>query len=238
MNAYKTQEQSSPASGGWQPQSRPHPAPTTSANTPRRRLITTLLRSSRRARLVFALALVLLCVLAVPILALALAPKPAEALAATRDLPPGTVLTAGDLTQVKATGPSAAMIPASEETALIGQGLRIEVPAGALLDQGDIGSFPPSGTSVVPVSVKPGQYPADLQPGQQVAVFPAASTTGTQAVAAHAAASATVVQVAGVPEDSAGTVVIDLEVPLSAAPAVAQASSVVLVGLDAAGDMP
>ena len=237
MNAYK-EETRGLSGSGWRPNAAPSPPPAQARKPSGLKSVTTLLRTSRRARLLAALALVVVCALAYPVVVLTLAPKPAQALAASEDLTPGTVINSADLTAVNASGPAAALVPASEEASMVGQTVRVEVPAGALLDQSDLGAFPPIGASVVPVAVKPGQYPADLQVGQSVAVFPVSTGTSTQASAAHAAATGTVTEIVADSGAGSGEMVIDLEVSETAAPVIAQASAVVLVGLDARGDAP
>jgi hypothetical protein len=201
--------------------------------------VSTALHSSRRVRLLMALALIVVCGVAAPAIALTMTPKPTRALEAVIDLPPGSVVTAADLTTVDASGPSGALMPAADQGSIIGQTVRVEVPAGALLDAADLGAFPPTGSTVVPVAVKPGQYPVNLAPGETVAVFPisngaAASTT----TASHAAATGTVTQISAASGDGSGEVVVDLEVTTGQAAVVAQAPAVVLVGLDARGDAP
>jgi hypothetical protein len=226
---------------GWQPSPAPRAVRHLAPKAPSRTSWAAALRTSRRTRLLAALALIVVCALAVPVLARSLTPKSAKALAAAQDLPPGTTITPGDLAVVTASGPSGALVSAADQSSIIGRTVRVEVPAGALLDTGDFGSFPPIGSSIVPVSVKPGQYPANLQPGQSVAVFPlSTATTPTQPDTPQqaAAVSGTVTQIAPVPEDGTGQVVIDLDVANTAAPEIAQAPAVVLVGLDARGDTP
>jgi len=238
MNAYKEERQGL-GTAGWRPES----APGTTRQQPRKqsglKSLATTMRTSRRTRLLAALALVVVCGLAVPVLATTFTPKPAQALAAAHELTPGTVITSADLTVVSASAPASTLVPAADKDSMIGHSVRVEVPAGALLNNADLGVFPPIGSSIVPVSVKPGQYPANLQVGASVAVFPVASgTTAAQATATHAAAAGTVTQIAPVSGDGSGQVVIDLEVADSAAPVIAQAPAVVLVGLDARGDAP
>jgi flagella basal body P-ring formation protein FlgA len=238
MNAYKDSEHSGSGGGGTRPVSRR--ASSVTATPAAGRSAAGVLRSSRRVRLVAGIALVVVCALAVPMLAAQASAKPSRVLAAAQDLPAGTALTSADVLSVQASGPTGAIIPAAGLAGLVGRTLRVEVPAGALLDAADLGAFPPSGTSVVPVSVKAGQYPADLVTGQQVAIFPQAGQDAASpgSPAAHAAATGLVLQIAPVANDQSGTVVIDLQVPLDAAPVVAQAPGVVLVGLDTAGDAP
>jgi hypothetical protein len=241
MNAYKQHEQQrGPGGTGWRPDGAPRlaPAPVRSKSS-LVASVTSALHSSRRVRLLAALALVVVCAMAVPVLDTALTPKPAKVLEAVVDLPAGTVITQSDLKPVQATGPAAAVVPAADQASMIGQTVRVEVPAGALLNEADLGPFPPIGASVVPVAVKPGQYPSNLQTGQQVAVFPVATDTTSQTnTAAHAAATGTVIQISPAAADGSGDVVIDLEVTTAKAAVVAQAPAVVLVGLDARGDAP
>lgn len=241
MNAYKQDERNHDLGGaGWRPDSasRRTPEPVR-AKTSMLASVSTGLHSSRKVRLIAALALIVVCGLAVPVLVTTLTPKPSKVLEAATDLPAGTAITGADLRSVSATGPAGATVPAADQASMIGQTVRVEVPAGALLNQADLGSFPPIGSTVVPVSVKPGQYPANLQTGQQVAVFPVASANTSQAsTAAHAAASGTVTEISPVSGYGSGQVVVDLEVPTTTAAVIAQAPAVVLVGLDARGDAP
>ena len=237
MSAYKEETRALNGSG-WRPNAAPSTPPARTRKPSGIKSVMTLLRTSRRARLLAALVLVVVCALAYPALVLTFTPKPAQALAATEDLTPGTVITSTDLKAVNASGPAAALVPASQEASMIGQTVQTEVPAGALLAHSDLGTFPPIGASVVPVAVKPGQYPADLQVGQSVAVFPVGNGTTTQASAGHAAATGTVTQIVPDSADGTGEMVIDLEVADTTAPVIAQASAVVLVGLDARGDAP
>jgi hypothetical protein len=241
MSAYKQDEKHRDFGGaGWRPDAAPRRMP--EPVRARRSLfasINTGLHSSRKVRLIAALALIAVCGAAVPVLVETLTPKPSKVLEAVADLPAGTVITPADLRPVSATGPLGSTVPAADQAATTGQTVRVEVPAGALLNQADLGPFPPIGATVVPVSVKPGQYPANLQTGQQVAVFPVSSSSTSQtATAAHAAATGTVTQIAPVASDGAGQVVIDLEVPTASAAVIAQAPAVVLVGLDSRGDAP
>ena len=240
MSAYKQDLQHRIDGPGWRPDTAPRRAPEpVRARTSLFTTINTGLRSSRKVRLLAALALIVVCGLAVPVLVTTLTPKPAKVLVAVTDIPAGTVISQADLRSVNATGPTGAMVPAADQASMVGQTVRVEVPAGALLNKADLGPFPPIGATVVPVSVKPGQYPANLQTGQQVAVFPVSSSSTSQASAsAHAAATGTVTQISPVTGAGTGQVVIDLELPTTSAAVVAQAPAVVLVGLDSRGDSP
>lgn len=240
MNAYKQDEYQRDGSGGtgWRPGAAPRREPELVRKPSMLSSFKTALHTSTRVRLLSAVALLGLSVLGVFAVAFAAAPKPAQVLAAASDLPAGTVVTAADLTTVGASAPSAVVVPVAQEGSIVGQTLRVELPSGTLLSQSDLGSFPPIGSSVVPVAVKAGQYPADLQSGETVAIFPVSAGTSTQADAAHAAATGTVTEISQASESGSNEVVVDLEVATSAAAVVAQAPAVVLVGLDARGDAP
>ena len=221
-----------PGAGGYTPA----PAQRITAKR-RRRSLSTLFRTSRRFRYLACAAIVALGAVAVPAVSHLLSTPQPQVLKAVRTLPAGHVIAPGDLTAVTGRQQGASLIPAGQATALLGHTLALQVPAGALVAPGDFGPFPPAGMSVVPVAVKPGQYPPSLTGGDQVAVFPTPGTGGTALAAAHAAATARVVaiQTAG---DSSGTAVVQLETSTAQAPVIAQAPGVVLVILDAAGDSP
>jgi hypothetical protein len=204
----------------------------------RRRSLGMLFRTDRRVRYLVCAAIVAVGAVAAPTVSHLLTTPQPQVLEATRTLPAGHLIAPGDLTAVTGRPQGASLIPAGQGAALLGRQLKLQVPAGALLAPGDFGPFPPSGMSVVPVAVKPGQYPPTLAGGDQVAVFPTPGATGgTVQQAVHAAAGARVVQVQPTP-DSTGAVVVLLETTTAQAPAIAQASGVVLVTLDAAGDLP
>ena len=223
-----------PGAGGYTPT----PAP---ALTPRRRRrgLRTLFRTDRRVRYLICIALVVLGAVSMPTAYHLLARPQPQILAALRPLPAGHVITPGDLGPVTGPTTGASVIPAGMSSQLLGHQLKLELPQGALLSPGDFGPFPPTGMTVVPVAVKPGQYPPTLQGGDQVAVFPTpgSATSATAQAATHAAAGARVVQLQPA-ADSSGTVVVLLETTSAQAPAIAQAPGVVLVTLDAAGDLP
>jgi SAF domain len=223
-----------PGAGGYTP------APSAQgAKKHARRSFPTWFRTAGRGRYLVAAAIVVLSALTVPLLVHAATGPHPSVLTAARDLPAGHVITAGDLRTATGTGSSASTIPADRAASLIGQQLKVEVPPGAVLAPADLGPFPPTGMTLVPVAVKAGQFPPNLQSGYQVAVFPTNTTGGVAAqAAAHAAATGRVVQIQDQPDSSNGTVVVLLITSTTQAPIIAQAASVVLVTLDAAGDTP
>ena len=226
-------KESVPGAGGYSP------APMRQVKAKRgRRNLRTLFRTSPRMRYLVCAALVVLGAVTVPtVYRLATGPTP-QILISLRQLPAGHVITQGDLGTANGSGPAASVLPADMKNQLLGHRLKLQLPAGALVNEGDFGAFPPAGMTVVPVAVKPGQYPPNLQGGDQVAVFPTpAANSGALQPALHAAATARVVQVQSA-ADSSGTVVVLLETSAAQAPAIAQAPGMVLVALDANGDAP
>jgi hypothetical protein len=226
-------KESLPGAGGYTPAPTPQTKPRR-----RRRSLGTLFRTDRRVRYLTCTAIVLLGAVTVPTVSHLLAKPQPQVLEATRALPAGHLIAPGDLTAVTGSAQGASLIGAGQAASLVGRQLRLEVPAGALMAPGDFGPFPPTGMTVVPVAVKPGQYPPNLTGGDLVAVFPTqGSGGGTAQAAAHAAATARVVQLQSA-ADSSGSMVVLLETATTQAPVIAQAPGVVLVTLDAQGDTP
>lgn len=204
-----------------------------------RRSFPTWFRTAGRVRYLVATTIIALGALTVPVLVHALTAPRSSVLSAARDLPAGHVITEDDLKSVPVSGPATAVIPASRAASLIGQQVRADVPSGALLAPGNLGSYPPAGMTLVPVAVKPGQYPPNLASGYEVAVFPLGpSTGGAVQEAAHAAATGRVVQIQAQPDSSNGAVVVLLATSTAQAAVIAQSPGAVLVTLDSAGDVP
>lgn len=176
-------------------------------------------------------------------------PSPAV-LAAKADLPVGTVLTAADLQAVHDAKPGAEAAPAFAESTFLGKSLRVELPAGMLLGQSDIGAYPPSGYAQVSLALKPGQYPSNLVDGQQVGIVPLAADGAGPYVAdagastpanSSGAGGAQVIdgQLVSMTPDMAGgsdgDEIANVLVPVSQAANVIAAPSAGLMGLDGAG---
>jgi hypothetical protein len=227
-------KQSPSGAGGYSP------APAQQLKRRRRRSLRTRFRTERRVRYLACAAIVIVGAVSVPTVGYLLAKPQPQVLKATHTLPAGHLISPGDLTAVTGRPQGTSVIPAGQQTALVGHQLKLEVPAGALVAPGDFGVFPPIGMTLVPVAVKPGQYPPTLTGGDQVAIFPApgASDGATAQTSAHAAATARVIQLQPAASDSTGTVVVLLETSTAQAPTIAQAPGVVLVTLDAQGDAP
>jgi hypothetical protein len=153
-------------------------------------------------------------------------------LAVTQDVAAGQVITAGDLQviRVSASGP-VSLLPAAQEPLVVGRPAAAFLPAGTLLTQGEVGTPPPvRGQVRLGASLKPGQYPPDLSPGQEVDVLAtpasAAGTAGSQGSAQAAALPVgTAVVLAISPQPSADEIVVELQVSQNAMPQVAAAAA-------------
>jgi len=134
-----------------------------------------------------------------------------EVLMVSHSVAAGDVLTARDVSLVKvSTGSGVAVIPFSNEASVIGRPVAVPLVAGALLTRGEVGSPSPvaSGSDVVAVGLKVGQYPPDLGPGDRVLVV---SVTSPTSVVAPSDASGTSSTSSGTTSVSA--IVLKVDVP-------------------------
>jgi hypothetical protein len=152
-------------------------------------------------------------------------------LVVTRDVPAGTQLTGADLQSVKdSAGDGVATIPASQETAIIGQVAAVPLSAGSLLNPADVGTsaaWPPPGRALAGVALKPGTYPPQLDAGARVAVSltnPNAANSSSSSSAATTV-TGTVISVTPNTASANGGVLISLLLSQDAALAVDAASS-------------
>lgn len=94
--------------------------------------------------------------------------------AAARDIPAGTVLTAGDLKAAELAGSGLAAIPGDRAGSLIGKTVLGPVPKGTLLNAGLVAKQPSltAGSVAVGLALKPGQLPAEeLGAGRVVQIY-------------------------------------------------------------------
>jgi hypothetical protein len=156
------------------------------------------------------------------------------ALALARDVPAGHVLQSGDLTVVNvAADASLALIPSSSESTVLGRPVAVPLAGGSLLTGAELGAdvMPPSGSAVVGVALKAGQYPPELQPGDHVLIVTAGGAAsaggirGSEAAALAQPISAVVVGVQLAPVDGSAAAVVSLQVPEAPAASLAVASS-------------
>jgi hypothetical protein len=95
-------------------------------------------------------------------------------LAAARELPAGTVITAQDLRAAELSGSGLAAIPADKAGTLLGKTVLGAVPAGTLLNAGMVASAPPPGRGKIAVglALEASQLPAaELTAARQVEIY-------------------------------------------------------------------
>jgi hypothetical protein len=152
----------------------------------------------------------------------------------TTAVPAGNAVTQADLSTTSvAAGPGVMVIPAGQESQVVGLVAATNLRPGTLLAASELtSSLPPAaGQVLVPVAVKPSELPASgLANGDRVLVVP---TPGSQGSAASAAASAPVPNrsvvgiveaVSGAPNQD-GLDVVDVLVPAALGPALAKEAS-------------
>ena len=106
----------------------------------------------------------------------------ADVLAAARDIPAGTRITAADLAPVPVSaGSGIKVIPARQESQAVGEIAAVSLRAGTLLVPADLTAtaVPGPGQQLVPVTLKASQLPASgLAPGDQVLVVATPGAAG------------------------------------------------------------
>jgi hypothetical protein len=130
-----------------------------------------------------------------------------EVLVVSEPLAAGQVITSSDLETVRvSTGTGLQAVPAGQEASVVGSPVAVPLVAGSLLTRAEVGSTAPvaSGSDVVAVGLKAGQYPPDLAPGDRVRVVPVTSPSSSSLTVTGSPVSATVlaVDVASVESDS------------------------------------
>jgi hypothetical protein len=130
-----------------------------------------------------------------------------EVLVVSEPLAAGQVITSSDLETVRvSTGTGLQVVPAVGEASVVGAPVAVPLVAGSLLTRAEVGSTAPvaSGSDVVAVGLKAGQYPPDLAPGDRVRVVPVTSPSSSSLTVTGSPVSATVlaVDVASVESDS------------------------------------
>ena len=155
-----------------------------------------------------------------------------QVLEVTRPLAAGQVVQSSDLRTVRvSTGNGLPVLLASEEPRVLGRPVSVPLVAGALLTPSEIGATAPvaSGSDVVAVGLKAGQYPPDLAAGDRVQVVPVTSSSSSpESVTGEAGSgsaerpvSATVLAVDVAGADSGNPTVFSLQVSTNSADKVA-----------------
>ena len=141
-----------------------------------------------------------------------------QVLVVAQPLTAGQVLTSGDLRAVRvSTGSGLQVVPAAEESSVVGRRVAVPLVAGAVLTSSELGAAPPvgSGSDVVAVGLKAGGYPPDLAPGDRVQVVPvtsASSGSGAGSATSGSPVAATVLAVDAAPAGSGSPTVFSLQV--------------------------
>jgi Flp pilus assembly protein CpaB len=149
-----------------------------------------------------------------------------DVLVAGRDIAPGQQITAADLSVAPVASQGLDLLPATDQSQVIGRYASQPIPAGRLLDHAmltDRGLLA-QGKAAVGVVVKPGQAPASgLQAGDKVQVVRTADAGGT--ALAEAVVSSVRAADSGAFGTSAGDTVVTLVLDQSKAPDIAAASA-------------
>lgn len=157
---------------------------------------------------------------------------------ASTDIPRGSVIDKEDLTTISiAADQTTAAIPATKPDELIGTIASVDIPSGALITKNSTTSELniPEGKSLVGLTLKPGQLPAQkLKAGDSVVIVPV-QLPGAPAleITPEQTIPGVVSQVTSLANTS--DVIVDIYVPAQAAPSVASRSGSLAVVLASAG---
>jgi Flp pilus assembly protein CpaB len=148
-------------------------------------------------------------------------------LVVARPLVYGQLITNEDLRVTRVSGSGVATVPADGRQLVVGRRVRASLAEGTVLTNSMVAQGPVVGAGelVAPASMRPGSFPAGLQPGDRVRVI-RISSSSTQATEPVTLATATVLSVAS-PRDRIGTAntAVSLIVPAESAPLVAAAGA-------------
>jgi hypothetical protein len=154
-----------------------------------------------------------------------------QVLEVAQPLAAGQVVRSSDLESVRvSTGSGLQVIPFSEEASVVGRPASVPLVEGALLTRSEIGAIAPvgSGSDVVALGLKAGQYPPDLASGDRVQVVPVTSsssgtTSGSASVGSPVSATVLAIDVASAASN--GPTVFSLQVSMGDADEVAALAS-------------
>lgn len=158
--------------------------------------------------------------------------------AAARDIPPGTIITAEDLKAAELAGNGLSAIPGNRAGSLIGQTVLGPVPKGTLLNAGLVAKQPAltAGSVAVGLALKPGQLPAEeLGAGRLVQIYRLAKDASAGGDAAGGTLLVDRSPVLSVTPGTGGGFLVTVAVSSTNAVAVSAASS---AGLVAVGLLP
>ncbi len=175
-----------------------------------------------RTRIALGLVVIVLCVLATASLFSSANNRPAV-LTVRRAVPAGRAIVSDDLATARvAAGRDVRMVPASERDRIVGRVAAVALVVGSLLVPADVSNAArvPHGMAIVGASLKAGQYPVSLAPGDQVKLVETASPSAIGTAAPVDRGTANVLDVDQSP-DGSGTLALSLLVPTDAAIGVA-----------------
>jgi Flp pilus assembly protein CpaB len=140
----------------------------------------------------------------------------------------GQVIANEDLKVARVSGTGVSKIEASHRSQVVGRRVRATLSEGTVLASSMLLQGPAvgPGESVAPAALRPGTFPAGLQPGDRVRVVRLPGSGSSQATEPRALTTATVMSVAS-PKDRVGTAntAVSLVVPSETADAVAAAGA-------------
>jgi len=184
-----------------------------------------------RTRIALGVVLVLAAVAAV-LLVLDSVDRREEVLQVVRDIPAGTQVSAADVRVVEVGGdPTLALVPVTDLDLVVGSYAKVRIIAGGLLAHPMLQSAPlvAPGSSVLAVSVPPGELPAGLRERSQVLVVMPPSGSD---VLAPEPVTARIVGLPTEPDQITGSVSVSVEVAAADAVTIASSAAVRLVLLD------
>jgi hypothetical protein len=153
-------------------------------------------------------------------------------LVVAKNVPAGATITGSDLTSAGvAAGHSVVAIPASDSAQVVGRVAAERLAAGTLLVRAELATGPlvPAGSSVVGLALKPGMFPAALEPGDRTAVVVTPTGSGGGSGGSVLVDGATVSQMGPSPDGQ--STLVSVVVPSSDAAAVAAAGALGSVSL-------
>ena len=178
----------------------------------------TLAGRRNRTRIALGLVVIVVCVLATASL-FSSASKRTAVLAVRREVPAGRAIAMDDLTVVRVPSVSGIRtVAAAGRERVVGRVASRTLAVGSLLSPDDASDAVrvPDRMAVVGASLKAGQYPLSLAPGDNVELIETASPSATGDAAANDRGHATVLDVAR-HTDSQETLAVSLLVPMAAA---------------------
>jgi len=155
-------------------------------------------------------------------------------LVVARPVSAGAVITEADLREVELSpAPGVATVPASQRSEIVGRRAALPLSEGMVLSDGALASGMrlAEGEAVVPLSLAQGRVPAEVGPGDRVAVMIAGSTTPGSDGSGEGPAALAEGRVLSVRSDATDATVVSLVVDQDSAATVMSAAGAGAVGL-------